>query len=761
MDIFSEKFLKRVAQICLSAAFLAAPFVVATYSLYFPFVSGKVYIFRLFIELAAFFWVLLILRFPNHRPNLKDFFLLAPLAFLAGLTITGILGVEPVVSFFGTLDRADGIIQFAHWVLALVMLVSLFSRKNERNLFFSGFIGAAVVVGLYSWAGALRLVVNGGHAFLTSPFALVKYGYRLTEPFGNPSYVAGFMLFAIGIALITLLQRFPLGIKGLVRWRRAEAFLLIASSVFFFISLISTQTRGAYLGFMAGFLVFSLLIIFSKNSHRQLSIFLVAVMLAGTLLISLIFGFRDSSLVKNTVILSRVGDATRFLAAPSVRERLLAWNIAWLGFRDKPVFGWGPENYGAVFNKYYNFQATRIDSWFDRPHNEPLQMLSEGGIFLAIFYLFWVGSVFYAIRRIFKEKRILGSLFAAVYAAFIVQGMFLFDTLPFYLGLFPFLALIYFEGTRSVSVGRAVGVSGEYAPYVIFLSGLTTVVLVYFLVWQPFRANYLAHEFFSYASAKNYDGAIPQIRDSIAVGSPYLTFEARKQAGWMLIESLEAEDNVDQKEALARMYSFITKELDIALEERPTDQQIYYVGGAAHRLGYERFGRAEDLVRAEEILKLGRERSPDRAEYVDELARVLALEKKYGEAEALIKEHSLRVAVSDETLPHVALGHLYFIEEKYDLAVKEYAAAKSGGHAFWENDVEYARYVEANEKIGDYEAIIEIAKEYLANNGDSAAIFYNIASSYRNLRNPQIALEFFNKAVKLDQRYSEFESFFK
>jgi len=745
MSVFSETFSKRAARIFLAAAFAVTPFLYLN-SLYFPYISGKAYVFRLLVELATFFWVLLITRRPEYLPNLKNPLFLSLFVFVGGLIVTALLGVDVVVSLFGTLERSDGIIQFAHLALAFVMLVSLFRDIKYRDLFFNAFLGAAAALALYAWLSGIDAITVAG---------------RLEGTFGNPSYLGGFMLFAIGIALLRFADDFGRGLARQSVFGIQRKYIYAILAVLFLITMLATQTRGAYLGFAAGFAVFALAMLFSRGTAKKVRILLASLLLAGILSGLLVFVYRDTAAVQNTPVLSRFGDATRLSSSASVRERLLAWEIAWNGFLDRPALGWGPENFGAAFNKFYNFRATRIDSWFDRPHNQFLQILSEGGVVLMLGYLFWLGSVFYSSYLAYKRDKLLGALFAATYTAFIVQGLFLFDTLAHYLGLFPLLALLYF-GSGGDSEGiKITWLRPGHLPYAVFGGGLAVLALTYFLVFLPWRANYLTHQLFNYADAKNYDMAGLMLERALMVGTPYISFEAKRQAGWILLSALSTDMEPERSAALQRFYLFELEQLERGLLERPSDQQIYYLTSVAYRLGFERSGQAELLVRAEEVLKLGRERSVDRAEYVDELARVLVLAKKYDEAEALVREHSQRVASADNALPHLALGHLYFIEEKYVEAAREYAAAKENGYNFWENDTEYERYATANEKIENYAAIAEMAGEYLKNRDENPAVLFSLASALRNTGETERALEYFNRAARLDPRYEEFRYFFE
>ena len=37
----------------------------------------------------------------------------------------------------------------------------------------------------------------------------------------------------------------------------------------------------------------------------------------------------------------------------TIYGRIVIWKIAWQGFLERPLLGWGPENYSIVFSKYY------------------------------------------------------------------------------------------------------------------------------------------------------------------------------------------------------------------------------------------------------------------------------------------------------------------------------------------------------------------------------------------------------------------------
>jgi len=88
----------------------------------------------------------------------------------------------------------------------------------------------------------------------------------------------------------------------------------------------------------------------------------------------------------------------------SVSGRLLLWSSALKAFRERPVLGWGAENFDYGFDKYYNPQFYRggiNETWSDRAHNWFLDFLVMGGALGLAFYL----AIFYMYRSGAREKR--------------------------------------------------------------------------------------------------------------------------------------------------------------------------------------------------------------------------------------------------------------------------------------------------------------------------------------------------------------------
>lgn len=87
--------------------------------------------------------------------------------------------------------------------------------------------------------------------------------------------------------------------------------------------------------------------------------------------------------------------------------RFSAWQITLKAIKEKPIFGWGPENLSIGFDKYYDPSLPYISKewggWWDRAHNIILDTAATFGIPAVIIYLALFAVLFWQLQ---KSKKI-------------------------------------------------------------------------------------------------------------------------------------------------------------------------------------------------------------------------------------------------------------------------------------------------------------------------------------------------------------------
>ena len=728
--MITAKHLENWVKTILYAVLLVTP-LLAFSSLYFPYTTSKAYALRVLVELGFIGWVPLLLIRKEIRSLLKNPIVWGILIFLLALVVTAFSGVDSVHSLFNRLERSDGVLQFGFWALFFLMAVSVFRTHKD-------------------WGIALLLYVTTA---LTSVIIGIFQGQavmRLPGTFGNSSFEGVFLFFAIGFAALFFTERFSFlrNIFG----RKSVVWVGGGTIVLFVIAIILTQTRGLYLGLIAGFITFTALAnFFLRDRLRVLIRALNTLLIVLVIFFALIFSFPDSSLVTKYGIVRRVAQAPR---TESVTERLIEWKIALKGFVEKPLAGWGSENFIVVSNKYYDYRVGLIDQWFDRPHNQFLQILSEGGILLFGTYVFLLWVVFSRLVKIFKKERLVGAIATATFAGYLVQNAFLFDMFASYIGLLTLLGFLCFEEQSRDSLNNAekrVLAGREYA-----LAGLLAVIM-FFAVWQtaviPYKANILIKRYIDLVGDGKYAEAHTTFKESLKFSSPYVFADVRKYAGWeLLVKGLKEEVPPENRAVIAGLYEDVMPELEKVLAKHPADPQTYYVLGALYRLGYERLGRTQDIANAERVMRQALQYSDMRVEYVDEMGQVFILQKKFDELNALMERFLSRVGDNDP-YRFLTLGHTYFLQDEFDRALAEYDKARVLGAKFWDNDRDYYRYLEAAQATNQYEKAAALIEGYLANKEKDADNYFNLAVAYFKLGERDKAKETYLQAAALDDKY--------
>src|SRR5581483_3389260 len=89
-------------------------------NLFFPYITGKNFAFRILVELAALGYVLLALRVPKYRPK-GSLLMWAVVALVVWMGIATIASVDPLKSFWSNFERMDGYIGLIHLFLWFII----------------------------------------------------------------------------------------------------------------------------------------------------------------------------------------------------------------------------------------------------------------------------------------------------------------------------------------------------------------------------------------------------------------------------------------------------------------------------------------------------------------------------------------------------------------------------------------------------------------------------------------------------------------
>ena len=454
-----------------------APFavIIVSRSTLFPFIVGKYVFFRIVVELAliCFLWAWARgeIKISNLKSQISKPLLIAVSVFVLIFLLAGFFGYNPSASFWSNFERGEGGLQMLHLFVFFILLVLLFRDEKSWRKMLKILLLAAILAIVYGILASLQYIdvvyneagsiISGGWWYKTFQVfvgpSLKNAHERVSGSFGNPAYLGTYMIFALFFTVILLLekransdvQRKPALNRS--KFASYKKWFLAGLSVLFFTALFFSRTRGAFLGLGIGIVAGLIYFFFSLPKGR----------LKNTILISLVVLTVAAGLA--FVYNSRGGGYRIFdinLGTQTFQTRFLLWKQALKITAERPLLGWGPENFSLALEKYY---LPQFDVWFDRAHNVFFDYLAETGILGLLSYL-GIFAAFY--RQFFKgvianariknkyANKINDTLLFALPIAHLVQGIVLFEVLPIYISLFLFLAFANYKfGEQEAGIG--------------------------------------------------------------------------------------------------------------------------------------------------------------------------------------------------------------------------------------------------------------------------------------------------------------------
>ncbi len=613
---------------------------------FFPFVGPKSIYFFALVEIIFFAWILLIIRNPKYRPS-KNALILALSLFLIVLILASVLGENFLNSFWSKYERMTGLLMWFHLLAFFLALSSTFKRGKDWFKIF----GVSVFVGMSISAIALlaSIDINVLGTFISS----ARGGATL----GNSSFMASYLLFNVFLALYLFLKT-----AGRLKIFSGIGFGVIALGLFF------STGRAAILSFLGGLVLLGLLwlIFCQKGKLRMAGISLVAISAIFALSFLYFFSQPDSFVYQKSLPLIQTVS----------KSRLVVWDIGLKGWQERPVLGWGPENFEVVFSKHYDprlfLSEYGGEVWFDRVHNIFFDTLVDSGILGLLAYLGIFISAFYVLWRKYLRKELdfwIAGIFSVILISYFAKNLTVFDLVNSYMMFFLVLGFI-----ASVASSREVipGSPGAKSPPV--WSVLIILILFGFCflncVVQPLKTD---ASVIKAIKAPDSDQRL-NLYEKTLTTSPVGKYQIRETFAESLITLSQKEEiqNVP-REDLIKEFEFLSSELEKSIKERPLNFR------SALKLGqlYNTYAQLDSskLKTAEEVLNKARELSPNNQQvywalaqtklYQGEFEETLSLAEKAVELEPRVKNsHMIVIQIAK------IIGNEALLEDKVKEAIE-------------------------------------------------------------------------------------------
>jgi O-antigen ligase/tetratricopeptide (TPR) repeat protein len=514
------------------------------------------------------------------------------LGLICCLCVTQYWAFDRTMSLNSTFNRMEGV--WYHLSLILLFFIGSavsLSNKNWSLIF-------------YCWTGVAIFITLGG--FIADKGYIQHY--RLSSTLGNPSSLAHYLLCSIALLI--------LAIDSVLDLKRYY-YVFIPSFIVLLAGIGLTFTRTTYIELILSLIIYGLL------RGRTLYAFRLTkgrwvVAVAGCLLAISVFAIvnyrRFIQLVSNV---------------DTIRDRVRLWKIAYAGINERPVTGWGMDNFIYVFDKYQPAHTSTVSLVYDRSHNVFLDWFIHGGVLAGCGYIvLWI-MLLLGIRRTtltsHKKAVLVAWWFSSVFFLFLNI-----DNLTNWL----FLIIISLYVLTNLPPSRVSFIANKYSLFAFSIGAL-----IYSFCLFVFNLKPITNE---YCIARQFD-----------------TDDYNKKL--FVLKKLVGKESPANFTMSTPIYDYF---YEVSQSDLPSHQKAAY-----HTL-------------AIDFIKQQIENKPPSVYLLGILAGMYTQLKNY---ESAIRIYNTIIKINPvNALPHYQLGHLFFSLDQYQKAYLSFSKAEKIAPAFGE-----------------------------------------------------------------------------
>lgn len=485
------------------------------------FLFPKAILFQVLSEISVVAYLVLQLYHPVYRIQWRHPLIFVNGVFVVLLVVLSLTGIDFSRSLWSTIGRMNGVIMYLHLFLWFVVLSSVIKTWEEwRRLIWTS-IGICLLVigyGFGQWVG-----IEGVYPGI--PMS------RIYATLGNPIFLAQY-------SILNLL----LGILLFIQEKNASHRLILLFFGFAVIAAIylSVSRSGVFtLGISTA--IFGILCLFAFVRNRRLIVYSTVIGLIFTVLIggvaSIYIWFQTPEGVQwlhNYIPDPQIRYLARELFDDSARIELS--RMAWQGFLDRPLFGFGPNNYSYIFSAHVrpqDYGMLFMATWYDYPHNEILNILATMGIVGLVGYIaIWIVVFYLLVKKaewgkksnssVHRNDTLVLIVLAVFFSSYLLQVLTSFNAIAPLIILYFGFGLLYFMTTRMVSIDGTTPDEHRQAHMPImamrllsmFFVGVLMVVVIFvnIIPYMNVRAAKKAIDISSY----DFSAALPIYRQALA-----------------------------------------------------------------------------------------------------------------------------------------------------------------------------------------------------------------------------------------------------
>lgn len=391
--------------------------------LLFPYITSKQIPFNIIMEILLIFWIAFLVKYPEYRPK-RSWITWGMISFFVVMVISCFTGVDFNLSFWGDVERMLGAFHILHFFIFYLIAITAFREWKDWKMLLIASVVCGIFVSFYGLGEG-------------------RMGY---STIGNSAYVSGYLIFNMFFCVLLFFKE---KIREL-KW------LYLVPLPLFFAHFDKLSTSGAHVGL--GFSILVALFLYGiLNNNKKLRMATLLICFISVISVSWLFMHKDSAILNETPGLKAIRGID--FQKRTFQTRLISWRAGLKDFKEHPFIGVGHGNYAIIFDKYFTpdfYLQTRGETYFDRAHNNVVDIASTTGVFgISTYLLIFLAAGFYLVDG--YRKRYIGLhdfvLVSCLIIAYFVQNLAVFDSFITYMCIMIVLAYVYWmrkEGEESL-----------------------------------------------------------------------------------------------------------------------------------------------------------------------------------------------------------------------------------------------------------------------------------------------------------------------
>lgn len=467
-----------------------------------------------------------------------------------------------------------------------------------------------------------------------------------------------------------------------------------------------------------------------------------------------IFALKDTKIIKSNYILFRL---TNINARDNASfSRVVVSKIALDCFQEKPLTGWGFDNFEICFQQHFDQKTSEmlpIEKRFDKTHNMPFEIMATNGLLGIIAFL---GIYFFAYKyirdAITNDKIYFYSGLSIILAilVYFIQNLFVFDVFEGLLAIclvFGFAAALSEESHKTIRLN----IHQYLKDIIVIIFSALVVLYVFNINYQEYKSTKITKEIEILFNNNQEDKAMEKIK-SIS----NLRY-SNKGDLYMGPFNLLIQGQKPLKPANREIYhNLVADELIKIIQKRPylTKSYVLAMIHLSSKVNFEDVAITDhDVTKAKYLYERSKHYNLNQPEMETYYSLILLSSKKESDIKdgVAILEHAIKY-YPEKGIFNLMYGH-YLLERSADKAeaVKQIKEGLEKPGAI-ETLSQLSRSLKAllNQKETDF--VIKIATNYLPQNSHRMELFIILSEAYlqkndygKSFENYKTAQEMYDK----------------